>query len=30
LILWAIQQWQNPGHTLHLALDTTLASPAVV
>ena len=24
LILWAIQQWQNPGHTLHLALDTTM------
>jgi len=24
LILWAIQHWQNPGHTLHLALDTTV------
>ena len=24
LILWAIEHWQNPGHTLHLALDTTL------
>ena len=24
LILWAIQQWQNQGHTLHLALDTTM------
>ena len=24
LIVWAIQQWQNPGHTLHLALDTTM------
>lgn len=24
LILWAIQYWQNPGHTLHLALDTTV------
>ena len=24
LILWAIQHWQNPGHTLHLALDTTM------
>ena len=24
LVLWAIQQWQNPGHTLHLALDTTM------
>jgi len=24
LILWAIQQWQNPRHTLHLALDTTM------
>ena len=24
LILWAIQGWQNPGHTLHLALDTTM------
>jgi hypothetical protein len=24
LILWAIQPWQNPGHTLHLALDTTM------
>jgi hypothetical protein len=24
LILWAIQQWQKPGHTLHLALDTTV------
>jgi len=23
LILWAIQQWQNPGHALYLALDTT-------
>ena len=24
LILWAIQHWQNPGHSLHLALDTTM------
>jgi len=24
LVLWAIQHWQNPGHTLHLALDTTM------
>ncbi len=24
LILWAIENWQNPGHTLHLALDTTM------
>lgn len=24
LALWAIQQWQNPGHTLYLALDTTM------
>jgi hypothetical protein len=24
LIVWAIQHWQNPGHTLHLALDTTM------
>ena len=24
LILWSIQYWQNPGHTLHLALDTTM------
>jgi hypothetical protein len=24
LILWAIQHWQKPGHTLHLALDTTM------
>ena len=24
LVLWAMQQWQNPGHTLHLALDTTV------
>ena len=24
LIVWAIQYWQNQGHTLHLALDTTL------
>jgi hypothetical protein len=24
LIIWAIQHWQNPGHTLHLALDTTM------
>ena len=24
LILWAIEHWQNPGHTLHLALDTTM------
>ena len=24
LILWAIEYWQNPGHTLHLALDTTM------
>ena len=24
LILWAIQGWQKPGHTLHLALDTTM------
>ncbi len=22
--LWAIQHWQNQGHTLHLALDTTM------
>ena len=24
LILWAIQHWQKPGQTLHLALDTTM------
>ena len=24
LVFWAIQQWQNPGHTLYLALDTTM------
>jgi len=24
LILWAIQHWQKPGHTLYLALDTTV------
>ena len=24
LILWAIQHWQNQGHILHLALDTTM------
>lgn len=24
LVLWAIQPWQKPGHTLHLALDTTV------
>jgi hypothetical protein len=24
LILWAIQHCRNPGHTLHLALDTTM------
>jgi hypothetical protein len=24
LVLWAIQQWQKPGQTLHLALDTTV------
>lgn len=24
LVLWAIEHWQNPGHTLHLALDTTM------
>ncbi len=24
LVLWAIQKWQKPGHTLHLALDTTV------
>ena len=24
LVLWAIQHWQNQGHTLHLALDTTV------
>jgi hypothetical protein len=24
LLLWAMQQWQKPGHTLHLALDTTV------
>ena len=24
LMLWAIQQWQRPGHALHLALDTTM------
>ena len=24
LILWALQQWQKPGQTLHLAIDTTL------
>jgi hypothetical protein len=23
-VLWAFQQWQNPGHTLYLALDTTM------
>ena len=23
-ILWALQHWQNPGQTLHLALDTTM------
>ena len=23
LVLWAIQPWQKPSHTLHLALDTT-------
>jgi hypothetical protein len=24
LVLWAIQHWQNQGHSLHLALDTTM------
>jgi hypothetical protein len=24
LIVWAFRHWQNPGHSLHLALDTTL------
>jgi hypothetical protein len=24
LIVWAIQQWENPSHTFHLALDTTM------
>ncbi|MFZ9464381.1 MAG: hypothetical protein ACO262_12310, partial [Vulcanococcus sp.] len=24
LVLWAFQYWQNPGHSLHLALDTTM------
>ena len=24
LMLWAIQHWQKPGHSLHLALDTTM------
>ncbi len=24
LVLWAIQQWQKPDHSLHLALDTTV------
>lgn len=24
LVLWAIQHWQNPGHTVHLILDTTM------
>ena len=24
LVLWAIQHWQKPGQTLHLALDTTV------
>lgn len=24
LIIWAIQNWQNPGHSLHLALNTTM------
>ena len=24
LLLWAIQQWQKPDHTMHLALDTTV------
>jgi hypothetical protein len=24
LILWAIQHWQRPGQSLHLALDTTV------
>ena len=24
LVLWALQQWQNPSHTLHLVLDTTV------
>jgi len=24
LVLWAMQQWQKPGHALHLALDTTV------
>ena len=24
LIFWSLQQWQKPGHTLHLALDTTV------
>ena len=24
LVLWAMRQWQKPGHALHLALDTTV------
>ena len=24
LVLWAIQPWQKPGHSLHRALDTTV------
>lgn len=24
LILWAIQHWQKPGQSLHLAIDTTM------
>lgn len=24
LVLWAIQHWQKPGQSLHLALDTTM------
>ena len=24
LVLWAMQQWQKPGQSLHLALDTTV------
>jgi hypothetical protein len=24
LVLWAIQHWQKPVHSLHLALDTTV------
>jgi hypothetical protein len=24
LMIWALQYWQKPGHSLHLALDTTM------